>query len=203
MSSGSVNTSRHEGSPQPRHTRTEILAAAANLASMEGLAQLSMGELASKVGISKSGLYAHFDSKQALQLATIDYAAEVFEAHVLRNASDGPAVEMRALLERWLAFYERRTFPGGCFFIVAAVEFAATRGPVRDALQQHVEQQLAVLETAIRGAAQRGQLRRPTDATQTAFELHSILMNTHALFQLNNDPAVFGRARAVIDNLVV
>jgi AcrR family transcriptional regulator len=189
---------------EPRHTRPEILAAAARLASLKGLAQLSMGELAAAVGMSKSGLYAHFESKEALQLATIEYGGQVFEAHVLRDPGGGPTPDggLRALLERWLTFYERRTFPGGCFFIVAAVEFADRHGAVRDSLQHHVEQEIAALETAVRRATDSGEVRRSSDATQIAFELHSILMNTHALFQIKNDRTVFAQARAAIDDLL-
>ncbi|HVF78933.1 MAG TPA: TetR/AcrR family transcriptional regulator [Solirubrobacteraceae bacterium] len=197
-----MSTAGGEGPQELRHTRPEILAAAAALASLKGLAQLSMGELASAVGMSKSGLYAHFASKEALQLATIEYGGQVFEAHVLRDSSGGPEGGLSALLERWLAFYERRMFPGACFFIVAAVEFASRAGAVRDALEQHVDQEIAALETAVRGATESGETRRSNDAAQTAFELHAILMNTHALFQLKDDPVVFDQARTAIDNLL-
>jgi len=162
---------------------------------MEGLEQLSMGRLASAVGISKAGLYAHFDSKEELQLATISHFLEVFDTEVLHDASGEPSTRLDTLLERWLAFFERRVFPGGCFLIVAAVEFAGRRGPVRDALEDALDQEIAVLEAAIRRANKSGELRATRDARQTAFELHSILINAHAIFQVKADHAVFKRAR--------
>ncbi len=98
---------QHEAPKQRRPTRTLILAAAADLASLDGLEQLSLGQLAAGVGLSKSGLYAHFESKEALQLATIGHVREVFEASVLREPPDGRCGGLEVMLDRWLAFYER------------------------------------------------------------------------------------------------
>lgn len=161
-----------------------------------------MRRLASAVGMSKSGLYAHFRSKEELQLATIEHVGEVFEERVLRGPPDDPDAGLGALLQRWLAFFQRKVFPGGCFLITSAVEFASRRGAVREALEAALDREIAALETSIHRANETGQLRPERDARQTAFELHSILMNTHALFQVKGDPAVFEHARAAIQRLV-
>lgn len=175
---------------------------AADIASEEGLEQLTMGRLSSGVGLSKSGLYAHFSSKEELQLATIERVWEVFEEQVLRGPPDRPNTSLGALLERWLAFFQRRVFPGGCFIITSAVEFASRRGAVSVALATALAREIAALETTIQRANEAGELRPVRDARQTAFELHSILMNAHAFFQVRRDPAVFDRARAAIVRLV-
>ncbi|MCA1697697.1 MAG: TetR/AcrR family transcriptional regulator [Actinobacteria bacterium] len=175
---------------------------ACDMASKEGLEQLSMRRLASAVGMSKSGLYAHFASKEELQLATIDHVRDVFEAKVVSAPPGEPHSGLQALLERWLDFFERKVFPGGCFLITSAVEFVSRPGPVARALVDALDRELAVLETAIHRATQTGELRLQRDARQTAFELHAILMNTHALFQIKQDPAVFDKARAAIHRLI-
>lgn len=185
-----------------QRTLAAILDAAADIASKEGLEQLSMRALASAVGMSKSGLYAHFASKEELQLATIEYVRDVFEAKVASAPPGEPENGLQALLERWLNFFERKVFAGGCFLIPSAVEFASRPGPVPKALAEALDREIAVLEISIRRANETGELRPERDATQTAFELHSILMNTHAFFQVKHDPAVFDRARAAIHRLL-
>jgi AcrR family transcriptional regulator len=157
-----------------------------------------MGRLASAVGMSKSGLYAHFASKEELQLATISHFLDVFNAEVLEDPAEDPDNRLGRLLERWLHFFQRKAFPGGCFLIVAAVEFASRRGPVRDALQAALEQEIDALATAIRRAVKAGEIRPVENGRQTAFELHCILVTTHALFHIQDDPAVFKRARKAI-----
>jgi len=188
-------------SPQGQATLAAILTAAGELASLEGLEQLSMRRLAAEVGMSKSGLYAHFASKEELQLATIEHVCGVFQSKVLHGPPDGHDNDLGPLLKRWLAFFEHKVFPGGCFLIAAAVEFANRQGPVRDALAAALDREVAALEKAIDHANETGELDPQQDPGQTAFELHSILMNTHALFQVKQDPAVFGRARAAIHRL--
>ena len=188
--------------PQGEQTLAAILTSAGEIASLEGLDRLSLSRLASAVGISKSGLYAHFGSKEELQLATIEHVWAVFEAEVVRGPPDGPETGLGGLLERWLAFFEHKVFPGGCFVVISAVEFASRRSPVREALATALDREIAVLETAIHRAHDTGELHAVNDASQTAFELHSILMNAHALFQVKHDPAVFQRARAAIHRRV-
>lgn len=161
-----------------------------------------MGGLAAQVKMSKSGLFAHFGSKQELQLATVAQAWATFEAQVLLAPPDRPKAGLRELLERWLSFYERRIFRGGCFFVISAVEFAAQGGEVREALASTVEWQLLALEAAILEARRSGELRVRRDAAQLAFELHSILVHSDALFQVSDDLLIFERAMAAIDELL-
>ena len=193
---------KRAGSTQGQKTLATILTAAGELASLEGLERLSMGRLSSAVGMSKSGLYAHFGSKEELQLSTIEYTVEVFEAKVVRSPSGDLESGLDALLKRWIAFFEQRVFPGGCFLIISAVEFASRPGAVREALAAALDKEIAVLEAAIDRAKATGELRAEPASTQTAFELHAILMNTHALFQVKRDPAVFDRARAAIERVL-
>lgn len=183
-------------------TRAAILDAAVELGSLRGLEDLSLGRLASAVGMSKSGLFAHFGSKEELQLATIARAWEVFEAEVLRRRHDDVPQGLGELLERWLSFYERRVFTGGCFFVISATEFASRQDAVSKALADAVEQQIAALEKAVRRANQSGELDIGKTASQAAFEMFSILVNSDSLFQLREAPMVFERARAAIGELL-
>jgi hypothetical protein len=131
-----------------------------------------------------------------------DYFLEVFDAKVVRGPPDDPDGGLGALLDRWLKFFENRVFPGGCFIISSSVEFASRSGPVRDALAAAVDLEIAVLERAVRRANELAETQAERDVSQTTFELHSILMEAHALFEVKKDPAVFERARAAIHRLV-
>src|SRR3954453_19255970 len=106
-------------------SRQKILRAAANLAAIEGIEGLSIGNLAAHIGMSKSGLYAHFGSKQELQLATVETAREIFEAEVVEPSQtiSNPLEHVQALCDAFLSYVERRVFPGGCFFASTAAEF--------------------------------------------------------------------------------
>lgn len=184
-------------------TRSAILAAAVEQGSLGGLEELSIGGLASTVKMSKSGLFAHFGSKQELQLATVSEAWEIFEAEVLRDPRYDPERALTTLLERWLSFYEQRVFAGGCFFVLSAVEFAYREDAVSDALHSAVGKQTAALEAAVRRANESGELLTRKDPSQTAFVLFSTLVSTEHLFHLHGDPEVFERARATIRAVLV
>ncbi len=183
-------------SPRVRGARLRgsILQRAAELASLDGLDQVSIARLAAEMGMSKSGLYAYFTSKQDLQLATIDAAWRVFEEHVLEPGDDALA----ALLERWISYYEREVFPGGCLFITAGTEFANREGPVREALARAIERQIGALETAIAidGVAD------GTDPSQLAFELHAVLTAGNQRFRISRDATAFAHARDAFDRLL-
>jgi len=183
--------------PTPRvrgqKLRGQILRRAGELASIDGLEQVSIGRLAAAMEMSKSGLYAYFTSKQDLQLATIDCAWAVFEEHVL-----GPATtSAEALLERWIAYYEREVFPGGCPFVTAGMEFANREGPVHDALASAIGRQLATLEDALRS-------ERPDadDVVQLAFELYAVLTTANHRYRISRDPAAFTQGRAAIGRIL-
>jgi AcrR family transcriptional regulator len=183
-------------------TRSAILDTAVELASLRGLEELSIGGLASTVEMSKSGLFAHFGSKQELQLATVAEAWEIFESEVLLEPSDEPEGVLAGLLERWLSFYEREVFAGGCFFVISAVELADREDAVSMALADSVDRQISALEAAARSAIDSGELPARKDPGQTAFALHSVLVNADSLFQLRHDKAVFEGARAMIGELL-
>jgi AcrR family transcriptional regulator len=183
-------------------TRTAILDAAVEIASLRGLEELSIGGLASTVQMSKSGLFAHFGSKHELQLATVALAWEIFEAEVLDEPDGERRGALEGLLERWLSFYEREVFAGGCFFVISAVESAGREDAVAIALKEAVDRQVEALEAAVRSADESGELRARRDAAQTAFTLFSILVNADSLFHVHGDKGVFIGARATIGDLL-
>lgn len=183
-------------------TRTAILAEGARLATLVGLEGLSIGGLATETGMSKSGLYAHFGSKLDLQLATIEAARETFVEEVLRPAFAAPRGRARllAVCEAFLSYVERRVFPGGCFFVVAASEVGTRPGPVRDSVAAQQRAWTGILEQLAREAAERGELKSEADPVQLAFELHALLVAANNAFVLQDDTGVFARARAAIDD---
>src|SRR5262245_16946692 len=183
-------------------SRRAILRAAANLATIDGLEGLSIGNLAAHIGMSKSGLYAHFGSKEELQLATVETAREVFDAEVVeptRTIAD-PLERLEALCEHFLSHVERRVFPGGCFFASTTAEFDTHPGPVKDritSVQQHWMEQLQQL---IRGAQTAGSLDTSEDPSQLAFELEAYLLMGNTAFVVGDDPIHLQQARIAITN---
>ncbi len=183
-------------------TKAAILEAAVDLGSLRGLEELSIGRLASTVEMSKSGLFAHFGSKEELQLATVTRAWEIFEAEVVPFPPEGAEDSLDALLERWLSFFERRVLPGGCFFVISAVELAGLAGPVHTALVEAVERQIGAIEAAVMMANESNELPVRKDPAPTAFALHAILANVNSLLLVREDPAVFDHARTTIGELL-
>jgi len=173
--------------------RGQILRRAGELASIDGLEQVSIARLAAAMEMSKSGLYAYFTSKQDLQLATIDCAWSIFEAHVVKPE---PAA-LEALVERWISYYEREVFPGGCLFVTAGMEFANREGPVHDALAAAIGRQIAMLEDAVRRAPV-----DPDDAVQLGFELYALLTACNHRFRISRDRAAFTQGRAAIGRVL-
>ena len=165
-------------------TRRAILEEAARLATVEGLDGLSLGRLADGVGMSKSGLFAHFGSKEELQLATVETASEIFDELVVEPAAAAPnGVErIRALTEGFLRHVEVAVFPGGCFFASVAAELDTRSGPVRDMALAVVGEWIGMLEQAVRDAQAEGLLDPEVDPAQLAFELDAYLMLANAQF---------------------
>jgi AcrR family transcriptional regulator len=186
--------------PKGRRTRTAILAEAARLATVDGLDGLTIGGLATAIGMSKSGLYAHFGSKEDLQLATVASARETFTAEVFVPALEVPQGirRLHAVCDGFLSHIERRVFPGGCFFAVAAADVGTRPGPVRDAIAVQQRDWLELLERLARKAMAIGELDPRDDPAQLAFELNAILTATSTSFVLLGNSAVFERARAAI-----
>ncbi len=180
-------------------TRKAILDEAIQLASAEGLEGLSIGRLASELGVSKSGLFAHFGSKLDLQVETVRAAREIFLDEVIGAARvNGGIEEILSLTDAWLDYMEREVFRGGCFFVAASAEFDGRPGPVRDEVTAFVSEWLMALEAAIQDARDAGDLAPDVDAQQLAFELHSLGMGANWAFQLYRDTAAFERARKAI-----
>jgi AcrR family transcriptional regulator len=177
-----------------------ILLGATELATLEGLEGLSIGGLADHIGMSKSGLYAHFGSKEELQLATIEKAQEIFDREVTRPALEQPQGLSRVLgmSDAYLSYLERRVFPGGCFFAAAGAEFATRDGPVKQKLQEFATEGLRGLAEAIRAARAHGEIDADADADQLAFEIDALLHGANAGFLLSGDREPLDRARRAI-----
>jgi AcrR family transcriptional regulator len=183
-----------------RQTRAAILQRAVELATVDGLNGLSIGELAQAAGISKAGLYAHFGSKQELQLATVETARAVFVEEVIRPGLAAPRGVRRltAMCEAFLSHIERRVFPGGCFFVAATAEVGARPGPVHDAVARQQQRWLELLERIAGEALELGELAADAVPSQLAFEIEALLSAANSQFVLHGDRAVFDRARAAI-----
>src|SRR5215212_5136163 len=182
-------------------SRGAILDAAARLATVEGLGGLSIGRLAAAVGMSKSGLFAHFGSKQELQLATVEKAGALFAAQVVAPASDasGGLERLVRLVDGYLRYVEVDTFPGGCFFASVLAEVDMQPGPVRDRLVEFLGDWLGHLETAVRDAQAEGAIDADEDAAQLAFELEAALLLANAQYVVARSPEPIERARRAID----
>lgn len=186
-------------------TRQAILGRAARLASAEGLEAVSLQRLAGDLGISKSGLFAHFGSKEELHLATVDEAARIFTDEVLRPGLVPPAGVDRiwALCEAYLSYVERDVFPGGCFFEAALAEFDSRPGPVRDRVLRYRDAWSASLVRAVREAQAAGEVREDADAEQVGWELECLLDGVNRNHLAHPEHSGADRARrAIRDRLV-
>ena len=182
-------------------SRNAILREAAQLATVEGIGGLSIGRLADAVGMSKSGLFAHFGSKEELQLATIETANGVFNEHVIEPASGAPTGlgRLQQLLDRFLRHVEGDVFLGGCFFASVAAEMDTRPGPVRDLAVQVVGEWVGRLEAAARDAQAEGAIDPSEDAQQLAFELNSYLLLANAQFVVSRESTPIDRARRAVE----
>jgi AcrR family transcriptional regulator len=183
-----------------QRTRNSILEAAAALATEEGLDPLSIGRLADATGMSKSGLFAHFGSKEELQLATVDYAAALFVAEVIDPARSAPKGLARiwSLCDHMIGYSERQVFPGGCFFAATSFEFNNRPGPVRDRIEGMIRSWLSYLEHAVEQAQEAGELDPNASAREISFQLDAFAQASNAQYQLFRDPQVFEDARRAI-----
>jgi AcrR family transcriptional regulator len=181
-------------------SRNAILHEAAQLATVEGIDGLSIGRLADAVGMSKSGLFAHFGSKEELQLATIETASAVFTEQVIEPASGAPSgiERLQQLAERFLRHVEDNVFPGGCFFASVAAEMDTRPGPVRDLAIQIVNDWMGTLEAAVRDAQAQGEIDATEDPEQLTFELDAYLLLANAQFVISRQSAPIDRARTAL-----
>lgn len=180
-------------------SRAAILAVAVDLASREGLERLTIGRLAELTEMSKSGLFAAFGSKEELQIEAVRHAANMFAREVVEPAAAAePQARLRATLEAWISYLEREIFPGGCFFMAAAIEWDAREGAVRDVVADSMQRWLALLaelSTAAYGI-------RRSRARQLAFELNAVGLAANLEYQLFRDRAAFRRARTMFETLL-
>ncbi len=181
-------------------THAAILDAAMAIASVEGLGSLTIGRLARELDISKSGVFAHFRSKQRLQQETVAAAGEVFEREVLAPGMQAPAGlgRVEGLCEAYLSYVDRGVFPGGCFFAQLIAEFDATDGPLHEAAAEGQSDWAGLLQTEIETAQSQGEIDAEVDADQLAFELDALLEMANFLATLHRDPDVTERARTAI-----
>jgi AcrR family transcriptional regulator len=190
-----VGTSRRRRSDGER-SRAAILREAARLATVEGLDGLSLARLASAVGMSKSGLFAHFGSKEELQLATIDAASAIFDELVIDPAGAQPAgvPRLRAYVERFLEHVEEGVFPGGCFFVSAMGELDTHPGPVQDGALAFSRRWLTLLAEQVAAA----QELASEDPAQVAFELNAFMVLGNLQF-VAGDRHALERVRRAVD----
>jgi len=181
-------------------TRATILERAVDLASLEGLEGLTIGRLADDLGMSKSGLFAHFGSKEELQLATVEAAGERFIEQAFRPALAAPRglPRLTAIARAWLDYVQRGVFPGGCFFAAASFEFDGRNGPVRDAVVMRMNQWLGAIEKAVEMAKDEGHIDTDVDAAQVAFEMNAIFFGANFSYNLRQDNKALERAERAI-----
>ena len=188
-------------------TREAVLREALEQASGVGLRGITIGTLADSMGMSKSGLFAHFGSKEGLQTAVLDFAADHFSRLVVRPALQQPRGEprLRTLFERWLGWggYSDYALPGGCIFVAVASEFDdAPDGPVRTKVVQTERDLLDTIETIVRSGIAEGQFRDDADTAAFAQDLLAIVLGYNFSARLLRDDAATKRAHAAFDRLL-
>jgi AcrR family transcriptional regulator len=185
-------------------TRQAILERAVAVSSLTGLEKLTIGQLADDLKLSKSGLFAHFKSKEGLQIAVLERAGERFTDAVLRPALKEPRGEprVRALFERWMVWSNGTDLPGGCVFVTASVEFDDQPGPVRDYLVRAQQDWVDLIATTARFAVEVGHFRSNLDGKRFAQELYGILLAHYHFTRLLGDRDSEARTRSAFEHLV-
>jgi AcrR family transcriptional regulator len=196
----SRGTNKAGGTSKGPETRKRILAHSLRVAASHGLAGLTIGRLARDLGMSKSGLFAHFRSKQALEMATINEARKVFTSQVLVPATAGnEGIErLWILCDSWLAHIERRVFPGGYFFTGAFFECAERSGAVETEINAMARDWWNSLKSAVLKAQDRKEIDPAADARRVSFDLNGILMAAYWAFLVEKDPGIFGEGRIAV-----
>jgi AcrR family transcriptional regulator len=201
---GVMDKSTTDTTTKGERTRASILATAVHLASTEGLEALTIGRLAEKTGMSKGGLFAHFGSKEDLQLATVEHAREIFIREVIQPSMEKPEGlhRLMATCMAWLSYVERSVFHGGCFFAACSAEFDGRPGKVRDRIAEIMKVWLERLTQMSREAKASGELSTQVEPRQLAFELNAIAMACNWEYGLFADRAAFKRARVAMEKLL-
>lgn len=185
-------------------TQERIVERALRLATRDGLAGLTFSRLATELGLSKSGLFAHFGSKEELQLQVLKAAAQHFSETVVIPALGAPRGEarLRALFDRWLAWSGDPEWPGGCIFVASAIELDDQPGPQRDYLVASQDAFLGALAKAARLAVEVGEFRTDLDPDQFAFDLYAIILGFHHAKRLMQNPRAEERTRTAFERLI-
>ena len=185
-------------------TRVAILDEALKIASRLGLEGLTIGSLADATGMSKSGLFAHFGSREDLQLGVLEHAAQRYGERVFVPALkiERGLPRLRALFERWLDWALASGLPGGCIMISAAAEYDDRPGPIRDAVIANQHRGSAITRKAVLLAIEEGHLRKDTDAEQIAFEMLGIVLASHNHRRLLGDREARKRALTAFEQLI-
>jgi AcrR family transcriptional regulator len=185
-------------------TRERILDQAVRLASRDGLEGLTIGTLSTELGLSKSGLFAHFGSKDELQLQVLQATVGRFEETVIRPALSAPRGEprIRAVFDNWLRWEDNPSMPGGCLLIAAAVEFDDRPGPQRDYLENAHRLRFEFIAKGARMAVEAGHFRSDLDPEQFSFDMTSIALAYHHTHRMLRDPKATVRARAAFERLL-
>jgi len=182
-------------------SRNAILGAAARLATVEGIEGLSISRLADEVGMSKSGLFAHFGSKEDLQLATVKTASAIFAAQVTAPAATAPtgSERLRRLIDGYLRYTQVETFPGGCFFASVLAEVSMRPGAIRDRMVEFLGDWLGEVEAAVRAAQAEGAIDPAEDPAQLTFEIEAALFLANTQYVVAREAAPLERARRAIE----
>ena len=185
-------------------SRARTVAAAVDVASVDGLEGLTIGRLADALGMSKSGLIGRFGDKEAMQRAVLAAAIERFTAAVYAPAQQAPPgrARLEAIIDRWIDHLRGGVFPGGCFVTTASVEYDARPGRLHDEVARAVRRWLAVLEAEARQAREDGDLPPDREPADVAFELHSLASGGGVAARLLGDPAGLDRTRAAMRRVV-
>ncbi|HEY9824690.1 MAG TPA: TetR/AcrR family transcriptional regulator [Stenomitos sp.] len=202
----SKNQSAEKGSRRSKGqtSRETILLTATKLATIKGLSGLSLGDLAAEVGMSKSGLYAHFKDKEELELAMIQTAAAIFDREVLQPAANaaGGVERLRVTVDAYLSHLERRVFPGGCFFASVAAELDTRPGLARDLVLQVIDEWLSLLRQCLLEAQEIGEIDAKADIDQAVFEVEAMLLAGNFLFVMTNSLIHLSQARQGMENVL-
>jgi AcrR family transcriptional regulator len=185
-------------------TKDRILERAVALASRDGLEGITIGTLADELELSKSGLYAHFGSKEELQVQVIERAAALFTEQVLRPTLRVTRGEprLRELFERWLDWGLNSGLPGGCFITAAAFELDDHAGKTRDVLAATLEEWRATLERVVATGVEAGHFRRDLDLRQFGFDIYGIVLGTYLAHRMMRDRSAAKRAKAAFERLI-
>lgn len=200
----SVSTPTKRRRSDGERSRQSILLTATRLATVEGLEGLSIARLAEASGMSKGGLYAHFGSKEELQLATVETARQIFNDEVIAKAMEAPEGRARivALSDAFLDHLKSRVFPGGCFFASAAAEFDTRPGRVLEEIAAFQRGWMGLVRRQVVEARKRGEIGKKIEPTQLAFEINAMLVGANSGYLLTGEEGILRRARRGVERLL-